>query len=66
MKCPLFFVGHTTVLPAEEAGVNDCLKEECAWWAEGMKRCAIVTLVAALETIEDTLDFIAKELTRLK
>lgn len=41
MKCPLYFIGRTAVIPREGAQIGDCGKEECAWWVEMEQKCAI-------------------------
>lgn len=36
-------------------GCEDCLKEKCAWWHEGLEECRLVTLDDSIATIMGTL-----------
>ena len=58
MKCPLTLkaqgLGAGKIVPVG----GDCLKEECAWWDEPVKRCV-------LQNISEKLSFIYLELNEI-
>ncbi len=34
MKCPLFAIATQVIEPQSDVPINDCLREDCAWWLE--------------------------------
>lgn len=52
MKCPLFvaasYFGDTHL----GGGMGKCLNEECAWWDEDFKVCALRTIPLLLNDIK--------------
>jgi len=44
MKCPLYFIGRTAVIPREGADIGDCLKEKCAWWSKDDGECIVQSI----------------------
>jgi len=51
MKCPLSITGELTAEKEFIGAAADCLKEECAWWDDVMKRCVMKTVGAKLSGI---------------
>lgn len=59
MKCPLMTLEYRLIDQGGSIYVQDCLKEECAWWIkceteEGEKvgRCAVVYLATRIFQVE--------------
>lgn len=44
MKCPLLTIGTVNPAGLRKGKWNDCLKEECAWWLDDYKGCAVQCL----------------------
>lgn len=66
MKCPLFFIGRTAVIPREGAEIGSCLLAECAWWDAPVERCLWQNVSEKLSLIYRQLNDIAKELTLIR
>ena len=61
MKCPLFYIGKTTVYHGEVSDTNNCLKEECAWWNKEHDTCDPTGTIPWLGVLIDCLIDIRKE-----
>ena len=44
MKCPLLQRYLIQEHPLEKDIIDDCLKDECAWWYEDNQCCAVLTI----------------------
>ena len=55
MKCPLSNFGLHPSTTGERMSPADCLKEECAWWHEGLEECCLRVLTDDISTINGTL-----------
>jgi len=64
MKCPLFYIGKTTVFHGEVSDTNNCLQEECAWWDEPTQRCSIKSLGVNFEGIAANMANIVNKMPR--
>ena len=47
MKCPLFILTDRRAQSGEETEIGDCLSEDCAWWLESNKTCAVLCIAQA-------------------
>jgi len=59
MKCPLL---QRYLIQGEDNALeclDNCLKEECAWWDKDRKQCSELSKTGALVAINSTLDEIA-------
>jgi len=58
MKCPLTF--ETTSDNYSNLYINgaDCLKEECAWWHEGLEACSVYLMQEHLAMLFGVLTYI--------
>jgi len=55
MKCPLSITGQIGYEKEFIGAAADCLKEECAWWHEGLKACSIYLIQEQLALVFGTL-----------
>jgi len=62
MKCPLWFIGRTAVIPKEGADIGDCLQGECAWWDIDQEKCAMLLIARALQNVDTRLIHIARNM----
>ena len=44
MKCPLLKIARAGLLSEAARPLDDCLREDCAWWDEVMKKCSVQVL----------------------
>ncbi len=51
MKCPLFVSNDPVRLVDPAKAVGDCLQEECAWWSNEDKHCAIHLIGASIDNL---------------
>jgi len=49
MKCPLLTVKEISPECLKDYPGGDCLKEECAWWDDTLKTCAISRIANRLD-----------------
>jgi hypothetical protein len=55
MKCPLQIIAGLHSGDTLNPALMDCLKEECAWWHEGLEECCLRVLTDDISTINGTL-----------
>ena len=63
MKCPLWFVGRTAVIPREDAGIGECLWADCAWWDKLTERCCFAELAVQLRSVNANLVRFSQNMT---
>jgi len=51
MKCPLTYVISAGKIDPKTPVMEDCLKEECAWWDDSDGCCCIVDIASSLSMI---------------
>ena len=51
MKCPLMTLEYRLIDQGSSIYIQDCLKEECAWWDEEVNMCSIRSFVEQFENI---------------
>jgi len=51
MKCPLLKIARAGLVSEAARPLDDCLKEECAWWDAQMEQCSINGLEPTLQHI---------------
>ena len=61
MKCPLLSLAPYAVLDPSHTQLIECLKEECAWWDEGLACCFIRSISYRLGGIANSLRDIASK-----
>ncbi len=52
MKCPLFRIPFTEKGKADRGKLDECIKEECAWWDKDYETCAMVSLSDELDNVQ--------------
>lgn len=63
MKCP---IRYNVWVDKDNKPIlldQDCLKEECAWWDSDLTRCVMLSIPTYLNTLDRSLNNLAKELT---
>lgn len=55
MKCPLIRATIYTTFDQIESKSGECLREECAWWHEGLGECSVYLIQEHLAIIFGTL-----------
>jgi len=48
MKCPLMRIPITTKGAADREKIDECIKEECAWWNETNGNCGVLQLCKSI------------------
>ncbi len=51
MKCPLTLHAESVVGNPEQWVYEDCLNQECAWWVEDVRACAVWAIAAELSKV---------------
>ncbi|KKL08017.1 hypothetical protein LCGC14_2580140 [marine sediment metagenome] len=61
MKCPLLTIGLSAVAAKEAVEMEDCIKEECAWWSDDLEGCDPTGMLPHIIKIADRLmELVAK------
>jgi len=55
MKCPLMRIPITVKGVADREKIDDCIKEECAWWDKLCQSCSVYEISRSLMGIFDVL-----------
>ena len=66
MKCPLL---NKTIEADKGLWVNDpgeCLKEECAWWDDGLGQCVIFTIGETFYNLRNDIKVIREKMPHLE
>ena len=66
MKCPLMSQLYSPAPYKTEWLPIDCLKEECAWWDDPVKRCLLLNISEKLSLIYLELNDIVREIPHEK
>lgn len=55
MKCPLFMSARYKIGFKDREVIEDCLKEECAWWISDIQMCSVRDIALELQTTQHRL-----------
>jgi len=66
MKCPMSNYVMERESGEDEVLLNDCFKEECAWWHKGSGNCAVLNIMYHLVDLTHILDRIEEKLPHIK
>lgn len=55
MKCPLTYKEKVSYYQGRDYGIEDCLKERCAWWDDKFQQCLFFTATEQLFRIANIL-----------
>ncbi len=58
MKCPLLAIANMVVEPQSNVPINDCLKEECAWWEKRLKICSVLKIAMELSFVSESMTYL--------
>lgn len=62
MRCPLMRIPITRKGMADRAKIDECIKEECAWWEPEASCCAALLIPKHLYTLERMLGLILEKM----
>ena len=62
MKCPLFVMGNIANPGILDDEVEDCYKEECAWWNKVLAECVVLSILEELRLLVGAAGMIADKM----